>query len=132
MDGKQYFRDCCEELGFSCDTLIKLGSGNPKDKERFFYQCSHLKRIPTQLFAVKYFSGEDIYIAWNLQEPYGKGKDGFSLLKREVQGLRSDQILACRKRINNSNHDEETVFAFKPEAVTRFLKTYVVPHTDFK
>ena len=94
MDEKQHFRNCCKELGIDCDTYIKLGAGNPKNPTRFIFQSDHTKRKDTQLFAVKYFEQEDVYIAWNLKERGGSGKNSFSLSKNKIKELKAEQVLA--------------------------------------
>jgi len=127
MDGKKYFRGCCKDLGIDCGTFIKLGAGDPKDAKRFLFQCGHTKRKPSQLFAVKYFGSEDVYIAWSLREPKAKMKDVFSLSKRKIEPLRPGQVLAIEKGIGYPAWDTETVFAVKPDAVPRFLEVYVAP-----
>ncbi len=126
MDEKQHFRNCCKELGIDCDTYIKLGAGNPKNPTRFIFQSDHTKRKDTQLFAVKYFEQEDVYIAWNLKERGGSGKNSFSLSKNKIKELKAEQVLAISKGLGYPNWDRETIFAFKPNAVLRFLKVYIV------
>lgn len=126
-EGKEYFKKCCEKMKVGCDTFIKLGAGNSKDLKRFKYYSSHTKRKDTQLFAVKYFETEDVYIAWNLREPHAKVKDHFSLSKQKIESLKLGQILAVKKGLGYPSWDAETTFAFRPDAVTRFLNTYVVP-----
>lgn len=126
-EAKAFFKARCQELNIDCDTVIKLGAGSSNDPKRFKYQSDHTKRKGTQLFAVKYFEKEDVYIAWNLREPYAKAKNGFSLSKQKIKPLKSGQVLAAEKGIEYPSWDAENTFAFKPDAVTRFLNTYVVP-----
>ncbi len=129
MDGKQYFRECCKQIGIDCDTFVQLSAGNPKNSTRFIYQSDHMKRKDSQLFAVKYFEKENVYIAWNLKERGGSCKNGFSLSKKKIDGLQAGQVLAISKGLGYPSWDMENTFAFGPDAVIRFLKTYVVPRT---
>ncbi len=126
-EGKEYFKACCEKLKINCDTVIKLGAGMSNDPKRFKYQSNYTKRKDTQLFAIKYFEKENVYIAWNLKERGGSCKNGFSLSKKKIDGLQSGQVLAASKGLGYPSWDAENTFAFKPDAVTRFLNTYVVP-----
>lgn len=124
---KEFFKARCTELGLDYDSLIKLSAGSPSDPKRFKCQCSYLRRTNSQLYIVKYFQKEDVYIAWNLKEPKARTKNNFSLQKIEIASLKPGQILPSKKGIEYREWDSENTFAFKPDTVTRFLKNYVVP-----
>ena len=129
MDGKQYFRKCCQKLEIDCDTFIRLGAGAPKNPTRFIYQDDYTKRKDTQLFAIKYFAKEDLYVAWNLKEPKARTKNTFSLSKQKAAPLKKNQVLSISKGIEYINWDVENTFVFRPDAVVHFLKAYVVSRT---
>lgn len=128
-EGKEYFRECCQKFEIDCDKIISLSAGKSNHLARFIYQSDHAKRKNSQLFAVKYFEAENVYIAWNLKERGGSCKNSFSLSKKKIDGLQAGQVLAVSKGLGYPSWDMENTFAFGPDAVVRFLKTYVVPRT---
>ena len=83
MDGKEYFQDRCREAGIECEKYFKASKGK-NSGGRYRYDCDPRFRKPTQLYAIKYFSDEDIYLAWNLREPKAKARTVFSLTKKQV------------------------------------------------
>ena len=62
MDGKQYFINYCESRNIPWDDLLKIGQGKGSSKGVFKYDCKHLYRKDSQLFAIKYFEKEELYI----------------------------------------------------------------------
>ena len=53
MDGKKYFRECCQSLNVDCDTFIKLAQ---QKKERNHFRCrvyGH-NRKKTHMFVVNF------------------------------------------------------------------------------
>lgn len=129
-EGKTYFEDRCAGFKIDCDKYIRLGAGNPKNETRFIFKSDHTQRKESQLFAIKYFEKENVYIAWNLKEKGGSCKDTFSLSKKKIAALKPKQVLAASKGIEYPSWDAENIFAFLPDAVDRFLKIYILPRTE--
>lgn len=129
VKGKDHFKECCKRLNIDCDKYIKLGAGASGNETRFSFQSDHTKRKDSQLYAVKYFEKENVYIAWNLKERSGSCKNSFSLSKKKIEALKPKEVLAVSKGIEYPSWDSENVFAFSPDAVERFLKAYVLPRT---
>jgi hypothetical protein len=127
MSGKEFFRDCCEKLSLDCDTLFILGEGNPNNPDRFEFKCSPSRRKPTQRFAVKFFTGEQVFVAWDLREPKAAKKSKFSLSKAKLKGIQKDMICVPSKHIEYSGWNEENVYVFPKEAVEMFLRSYISP-----
>ena len=75
MDGKQYFINSCESRNIHWDDLFKIGQGKGSSKGVFKYDCKHLYRKDSQLFAIKYFEKEELYIAWDLKNRKLKKKN---------------------------------------------------------
>ena len=71
-----------------------------------------------------YFPDEGIYIAWNLDAPLAKGKNYFSLLKKEVRPLGDLHILPVVKSIEYACRGQETVYVFRPEYVKEFIQAH--------
>ncbi len=121
MDGKQYFIDCCNEQGIDCDELFKVGRGDRGGKTRFEYYCEPHSRKKSQMYAVKYFENEDLYLAWSLSVPKAKGKKNFSLARSKVERFGFNEIKEANKFIEYAGREEEVVFIFRASGVKEFL-----------
>lgn len=127
MNGKEFFRECCRELNLDCDELFVLGEGNPKNPSRFIYKSDPYHRKESQLYAIKYFTSEKVYVAWSLKEPKAKLKSVFSLSKDKGLGFNEKLILTPEKHIEYSGWNEETVYVFPMGAVKEFLNSFIIP-----
>ena len=124
MDGKAYFQDCCREVGIDCEKYFKVGKGK-NSGGRYRYDCDPHSRKPTQLFAIKYFSDEGIYLAWNLREEKAHTKTVFSLTKKtKAIEVMASGISEESKKIEYGELGEEIVYRFKRESVDQFLKRF--------
>lgn len=122
MDGKQFFIDCCREQGVVCDDYFKIGRGK-KTKNRYVYSCSLYTRKSSQIFAIKYFTDENVYVAWDLREKGADKRSIFSLSnKKRAIDLSIASIKQVPKDIEYSGRGEEVVYVFPPECVNAFLK----------
>ena len=124
MDGKRYFRDCCETMGLDCDSLFQLGARKVAVSERLAHRFDCNKRKPSQIFAVCYVEKENTYVAWSLKAEKAAGKSVFSVKWSDVDLLLGDTILPAKKTIEFQGRGEELVRAFTPEMVSEFLKRY--------
>ena len=126
MDGKQYFIVCCNEYGIDCDELFKLGRGTRGGKTRFEYSCNPRTRKDSQIFAIKYFEEENLYIAWSLKVIKAKGKQNFTLQREKVNLFGFNEIGEANKPIEYSGHGEEIVYIFSPKGVKAFLNSKIL------
>ena len=125
--GKQYFKDSCKNLGLNCDELFIIGESSSKG-DRVVQHSTYLKRKNSHLFVICYRIPENLYIAWSLNIPRIKTKSYFSIKKSKLNTLEnSDTVIPVIKNIEYPNVGKETVRIFNPEAVKKFLKTYVIP-----
>lgn len=76
---------------------------------------------------MKYFEGDDIYVAWNLQDPKTRGRRCLVLLKEGVTLRQPEQVLSVPKGLKDLKQSTENVFVFARGGVKRFLQTYVAP-----
>jgi len=124
MDGKRYFRDCCETMGLDCDSLFQLGARRVAVSERLAHRFDCNKRKPSQIFAVCYVEKENVYVAWNLKAQKAANKSAFSVKWSDVDCLFRNTILPASKAIEHQGRGEELVRAFAPEMVPEFLEKY--------
>lgn len=126
MDGKQYFIDQCNSHGINPEKYFKLGTGKKYKQNRYEYRCPYESRNETQIFAIKYFVDEGLYLAWNLRNPKAKGKSVFSLSKksREIE-ISTSSITQISKDIEYSGRGEEIVYKFYPQAIDSFLQLFM-------
>lgn len=128
MDGKKYFKQCCQELGIDSAKFVQLGSGRTNNGTSYKFHPS-TKRIDSHIYAIKYIEPDDIYIAWNLNDHILKGYDTFTLNKKFVDEISDKKIYGINAPVEYPGKDrEETlVFVFKPQMTTSFLKAYILP-----
>jgi len=125
MEGKQYFIECCKELGIDSDKYIKIGK-QAGQKNRLVYKSEYTSRKSTQLYAVCYYKNEDLYVAWSLKEKKPNTYNYFSVKKDDVIETPQNEILHVQKAIEYSGWDEEVVYSFRRSAVKLFLETHVI------
>ena len=70
MNGKNFFRACCNQMGIHCDTRFKLGAQNSKNSGGYVYHCPPELRTREQRYAVNYISDRDIYLAVRRIKPF--------------------------------------------------------------
>ena len=124
MNGKQYFQECCRELGLDCKALFQLGQQTAKRPDRLIYKCDANIRKATQMYAVCYFPEEEVYAAWDLHTDKPRGSV-FSVQREEAAAAHADQILPIHKNREFSGWGEEAVLVFRAEGVKKFLNTYI-------
>lgn len=127
MTPREYFATCCRELNLDFEALFDLSVGNPQDATRFKHSSSHLRRKSTQIYTVKFFEKERLYIAWELDNLVAKQKDVFTLQKAAVLGTAPNQIKAINKPTGSPTWPEETVFVIPYDEVKRFLSEHIIP-----
>ena len=130
MDGKKIFEEYCKAHGIECEKYFKIGKG-ARAKGRFKYHCEPSARKDTQIYAIKYFEEENVYVAWNLREPYAKQKSDFSLsTEPRVTSVSISNVEVCTKGIVSNGHNEETVLKFGPEGIGDFIRVYATIATN--
>ena len=127
MNPREHYAACCRELNLDFNALFDLSIGNTQDAKRFIHSSKHTRRKETQIYTVKYFEQEGLYIAWELDNLAAKQKDNFSLQKSAVLGIAPNQIKAIRKPTGSPIWSEETVFVIPYNEVKRFLSEQIIP-----
>lgn len=85
MNGKNFFRACCNQMGIHCDTRFKLGAQNSKNSGGYVYHCPPELRTREQRYAVNYISDRDIYLAWDLSVSGTENKTVFRVRAGELE-----------------------------------------------
>lgn len=128
MNGKEYFRKCCKELGLDLDTYFFLCSQMTSKGNRYGYSCSKAAKMESQLFAVKYFEHEGFYLAWQLKKL--QTTQNFSVSKKEVinriYNAKKEKTYTVTKYIDRINGEHEIVYLFYPEALKLFLEKHII------
>ena len=124
MDGKRYFKECCKDKGIDCEALFRIGKSNAAKSDRLKYHYSYLSRKESQIFVVCYFEKENVYIAWNLKEKKAAKKSDFSVKRSDISFPLGNAIVPITKAIEYQGWGEESVLAFAPEQIPKFLKEY--------
>ena len=87
MNGKNFFRACCNQMGIHCDTRFKLGAQNSKNSGGYVYHCPPELRTREQRYAVNYISDRDIYLAWDLSVSGTENKTVFRVRVGELENM---------------------------------------------
>ena len=87
MNGKNFFRACCNQMGIHCDTRFKLGAQNSKNSGGYVYHCPPELRTREQRYAVNYISDRDIYLAWDLSVSGTENKTVFRVRAGELENM---------------------------------------------
>ena len=127
MNGKQYFKNYCKDAGLNYNELFQLGNNNAKPADRLRHHFSKHNRTKSQLYVVCYFQRYNIYVAWSLREQKAFEKTDFSIKKTDVEFDNINSIISVNKAIEFYGWGEETVLAFKPEAIPEFFNRYCIP-----
>ena len=111
MNGKNFFRACCNQMGIHCDTRFKLGAQNSKNSGGYVYHCPPELRI----------SDRDIYLAWDLSVSGTENKTVFRVRAGELENMELGRVKFIRKTLKRCESEKETVYAFDRTAVKQFL-----------
>ena len=131
MDGKQYFRACCQQAGLNCAEVFKLGEQSSMCYGGYVYHCPIRLRGPSHRYAVNYIAERDVYVAWSLNVPGAEKKTVFRVLKKELADMPQGQVRVILKKVYGCEARTESVYAFDRAAVTTFLQTFVLkPGTE--
>ncbi len=121
MNGKNFFRACCNQMGIHCDTRFKLGAQNSKNSGGYVYHCPPELRTREQRYAVNYISDRDIYLAWDLSVSGTENKTVFRVRVGELENMELGRVKFIRKTLKRCESEKEMVYAFDRAAVKQFL-----------
>ena len=130
MDGKEYFRECCKDLGIDASEFFRLGNQNGETKNRLRFKPSYNSEKHSQIFAVNYFSAYGIYVAWRTEVGRITKREVFSIKKEDVSHVPSNYILPISKAVEYSGWAQEMVYAFRLDSVKLFLQKYILSGTE--
>ena len=126
MDAKQYFRECCKELGIDDSKFFALGNQNGETKNRLCFRPSRNAEWESHIFAINYYSTHGIYVAWRTEIGRYTKREVFSVKKESLSHIPSNFVMTVSKGVPYSNWDQELVYAFKPDSVKLFLEQCVL------
>lgn len=122
MNGKNFFRACCNQMGIPCDTRFKLGAQNSKNSGGYVYHCPpELRTQGAALRRSNYISDRDIYLAWDLSVSGTENKTVFRVRADELENMELGRVKFIRKTLKRCESEKETVYAFDRAAVKQFL-----------
>lgn len=125
MNGKELFAEVCKNNGLICKDIFILGVGSTIG-DRCRYDISSHTRKESELYAVKYFETEEIFIAWYLKSFKLPNRTKFSLNSKGLRSISADKVHLIEKNLGFSGHGTETVYVFKSAMIDTFIKQYVI------
>ena len=121
MNGKNFFRACCEKRGIPYKKWFKLGAQNSQSSGGYVYHCPPELRRAELRYVVNYMRDRDLYIAWDLSTPGTENKVVFRVLRDALEGMQPGELRPICKTLKRCESEKETVYAFDRAAVKQFL-----------
>lgn len=106
MNGKNFFRACCNQMGIHCDTRFKLGAQNSKNSGGYVYHCPPELRTREQRYAVNYIGDRDIYLAWDLSVSGTENKTVFRVRAGELENMELGRVKFIRKTLKRCESEK--------------------------
>lgn len=120
--GMDELRKECENLEIDVSNLLILGQGSSRLNGRYRQRVGQVKE--QHLFAVQFCKDINLFVAWDLKR--SKLRSIYSINGTKLVNISDKKIHHIRKNIEYSGWGEEDVLAFKGNAITSFLKQYIL------
>lgn len=130
MDAKtaiNIFRTECERLNLVVDDIFIVGRGSSRTRNNRYGQSVNIAKVQEQhLYAVQFCKDIEVFVAWNLKKPFPPKRSKFSVKSEELIEINDKEIHRIIKNVAYSGQQKEVVLAFRKEAITDFIKRYII------
>lgn len=120
------FKEICSRNGLICDDLFICGVGKTFGK-RCCFDFASRNRKGTEIFALKYYETEELFVVWCLNPTaYHLKRTKLSLKSDGLKDLSDDRIYSFDKNVQYQGWGTEKVHVFKSAMIEAFIKQFVV------